>query len=174
VNALLHVAGRGEGPAEPVAAVRQARCKLAVAAQRPNARLALRLIRTYALPSLGGLRVDRVRPAHVEAILDAATAKGLAPRTVRQVRAALSSAFSTAARWGLVAVNPVRATTSPTPAKPDLVTPTAAQLRGIADAAEGTPWAVPVLLAATTGCRQGEALALRWANVSRGDLGEGV
>lgn len=59
----------------------------------------------------------------------------------------------------------VRATRTPTPAKPELVTPTAAQLRQLADAAVGTPWEIPVLLAATTGCRLGESLGLRWARV---------
>ncbi len=123
------------------------------------------LLHRRVLPAIGSLRLDRVRPAHVQAVLDAATRGGSAPRTVAHLRAAVSSAFTMAVRWQLVVINPVRATTTPTPEAPRLVTPDVEQLRALADAAAGTPWAIPVVLATTTGARRGEILGLRWRDV---------
>ena len=73
--------------------------------------------------------------------------------------------FNAAVRWDLVTVNPVRATQAPTAQAPKLTTPNATELRGIIDAAVGTPWEMPVLLAATTGARRSEVLGLKWAHV---------
>jgi integrase len=111
------------------------------------------------------MRLDRVRPAHVQTVLDAATEAGLSPATVSKVRAALSSMFNMAVKWTLVASNPVRATSTPTIRAPKLTTPTAAQLRSLADAAVGTTWEIPVLLATTTGARRAEVLGFRWSRV---------
>lgn len=129
------------------------------------------LIGTHLLPHIGELRLDRVKPAHIQSAFDAMTQSGLAPRTVGQARAAVSSALQAALRWQLIEINPARATQAPTPQKPELVVPTASQLRGLIDAAEGTVWAVPVMLAATTGARRGEVLGLRWEHV---DLDRGT
>jgi integrase len=123
------------------------------------------LLRKHVLDSIGGLRLDRIRPAHCQAVLDALIDGGRAPRTVAHCRAAMSSAFQAALRWQLVSTNPVRATTTPTPERPKLTTPDAAQLRALAEAAVGTTWEIAVLLAATTGARRGEVLGLRWSDV---------
>lgn len=144
------------------------------AQDKPRARTRHRyaeLLRLHICPVIGGMRVDRVTPGSVQAALDAMTQKGSAPRTVQQARAATSSAFTAAARWGLVQYNVVRATDAPTAHRPDLVVPTAQQLRQLAAAAEGSPWAIPTLLATVTGARRSEVLGLTWEHV---DLDEGV
>jgi len=123
------------------------------------------LLRKHVLEFIGGMRLDRVRPAHCQTVLDALIDGGWAPRTVAHCRAAMSSAFQTALRWQLVSTNPVRATTTPTPERPKFTTPDAAELRALADAAVGTTWEIAVLLAATTGARRGEVLGLRWSYV---------
>jgi integrase len=43
--------------------------------------------------------------------------------------------------------------------------PTADHLVRLVEAAAGTMWEVPMLLSATTGARQGEVLAVRWADL---------
>jgi integrase len=93
------------------------------------------------------------------------TEAGLAPRTVANARAAMSSMFNAALRWQLVQINPVQATTAPTPQEPKLVTPDGRQLRRLIESAVGTTWEIPVLLAATSGARRAEILGLKWAQV---------
>jgi integrase len=123
-----------------------------------------RLILARVLPTVGRMETRKVRPAHIQAIVDA-YAHGGAPRTVAQLRAATSSMFQFDLRGGLVTVNPVRAPQTPTPQKPDLVTPSGVQLRELIEAAVGTKWEIAVLIAGTTGARRAETLAVKWANV---------
>ena len=115
--------------------------------------------------AIGHLRLERVRPAHVQAVIDAMSARGLAPRTVVQARAVLGHAMRQAVAWGLLTTNPVQAVRPPKPDRPRLEVPTAEQLLQLVGAAEGTQWEIPLLLAATTGARRGEVLAVRWADV---------
>jgi integrase len=70
-----------------------------------------------------------------------------------------------AVAWGLVTTNPAQAVRPPKPDRPRLEVPTAEQLLQLVGAAEGTSWEIPLLLAATTGARRGEVLAVRWADV---------
>ena len=57
---------------------------------------------------MGGTRLDRLRPAHIQKAMDGMTERGQSPASVVQARAALGSAMTTAVARGLVAVNPVR------------------------------------------------------------------
>ena len=123
------------------------------------------LMRDHILPSLGRMQLTKVRPGHVQAVLDEMTRKGRAGRTVSHARAAMSSAFTAAVRWQLVAINPVRASEAPAKKVLDLHVPTAAELVTLMNAARGTIWEVPMMLAATTGARRGEVAGLRWGNV---------
>jgi integrase len=129
-----------------------------------------RHIRTHVLPAIGKLEVRRVRVPDVQRILDKYGATR-APRTVAQLRAAISSMFAIAVRWDLVSVNPVRATSAPTPSKPKLTIPTAEQVDKLIEAAADGPFAIAVLLAARTGCRRSEVCALTWDGC---DLDRGV
>jgi integrase len=133
---------------------------------RPNSRRRYsELLHQRVVPFIGGMRLDRVRPAQVQTVLDAATEGGLSPSTVQKARAAMSSMFNAAVKWTLVAANPVRATSTPTICPPKLTTPTVAELRALADAAVGTTWEIPTLIATTTGARRAEVLGLRWSRV---------
>jgi integrase len=137
-----------------------------IGSTRPNSRRRYaELLHQRVVPLIGGMRLERIRPVHVQAVLDAATDAGLSPATVQKVRAAMSSMFNAAVKWTLVSSNPVRATSTPTIRAPKLTTPTAAQLRSLADAAVGTTWEIPTLLATTTGARRAEVLGLRWSRV---------
>lgn len=61
------------------------------------------------LPRLGDLRLDKVRPADVSAVLADMRAANLAPRTIQQARSVLSKAYNDATRGELVDRNPVTA-----------------------------------------------------------------
>lgn len=93
----------------------------------------------------------------------------LAPKTVRAVAGVVSAAFSRAVRWGLVEHNPVAHSDPPTVKKPHAVALSPEQQRLVIESASG-PWCIRAFLelAAATGCRRGELLALRWADIVEG------
>lgn len=123
------------------------------------------VVRDHIVPVIGALPLTSVRPAHVQQLLDAVAGKGLAPRSVIETRAILSSAFRQAVAWGLLTVNPVSAVRPPKSERRELAIPTTRQLVALMDAARGTAWEVPLLLPSTTGARRGEVLAVRWADI---------
>jgi integrase len=128
------------------------------------------LLRDHILPVLGGIRVADVRPAEVQITLDRMSEGGQSARSVIQARAVISGALKAAVDWQLIPLNPARAAKAPSPQRPALQVPSPEGLLALVRAAEGTPWAIPMLVACSTGLRRAEALALRWADL---DLGAG-
>lgn len=128
------------------------------------------LTRDHVLPVIGGMQLRSVRVGDVQRVLDAMTAKGLAPGTVSHCRGAMSAAFRQASRWELIAVNPVRDSEAPKNTPAEMRAPTPAELKKIIAAAIGTRFELAILLSATTGARRGEVLGLRWGGVDL-DLG---
>ncbi len=114
------------------------------------------IVRDHVLPVIGDLRIDRVRPAHVQRVLDEVAAKGLAVRSVVETRVVLSSAMRQAAAWGLIVANPVTAVRPPKGERKELAVPSAAQLVALLKVARGSTWEIPLVLATTTGARRSE------------------
>ncbi|MGH9119126.1 MAG: tyrosine-type recombinase/integrase [Acidimicrobiales bacterium] len=93
---------------------------------------------------------------------------GLKPRTVRYVHTILHAALKDAVRWRRLPMNPGDQSTPPSArsSKPPEMSVWSAQqlasfLERLADERYRWPW----LFLATTGCRRGEALGLRWKDV---------
>jgi integrase len=95
--------------------------------------------------------------------------RALSKKTVQNIAGVLSSAFKRAIKWGLVTTNPVSASEPPVPKKRRGIALTTAQLKMFIAAAT-TPWYLSTFLevAAGTGARRGEVLALRWADIVDG------
>jgi integrase len=93
----------------------------------------------------------------------------MAAKTVRAVAGVVSSAFSRAIRWGLVAQNPVTNSEPPVPKKRQMVALSVPELDVLTGAASG-PWCMATFLevAAALGARRGEVLALRWSDIVNG------
>ena len=96
-------------------------------------------------------------------------ARPLSSKTVRHIAGLVSSAFARAERWGLVAINPVKRSEPPVPKKRRGVALTPAQ-QFLAFASATGPWCMATFLevAAATGARRGEVLALRWSDIQDG------
>lgn len=122
-------------------------------------------VRDDITPVVGHVALTQLGPHHVEAVMDAMRARGLAPSNIVRARAVMSRAMRQALLWGLVSHNPVAATRPPRVPRPQLEVPDAAALRRLQAAAVGTPWEVAVLLATTLGARRGETLGLCWDDV---------
>jgi integrase len=96
-------------------------------------------------------------------------ARPLSRKTVRHVAGLVSSAFARAERWGLVTGNPVTRSEPPVPKKHRGIALTPAQQALVFESATG-PWCLATFLevAAATGARRGEVLALRWSDIQEG------
>jgi integrase len=122
------------------------------------------LLRVHILPRIGHVKLGKLRPVHVQSIIDAMVAEGAASASILQCHRVLSSALQQALRWQMVAINPCAAVRPPRPDRAPLRVPSADEIRAIVREAEGV-YSIPVLLAATTGMRRGEVLGLRWSEV---------
>lgn len=100
--------------------------------------------------------------------VERANTAGLKPRTVLYVHSILHAALKDAMRWNRVARNVADAATPP-PAgstkRGQHITWTSEQLRRFLDFIAGDRYLAPWIFLATTGCRRGECLGLRWADV---------
>lgn len=98
-------------------------------------------------------------------------ARPLSAKTVRNVAGIVSSAFTRAIRWGLVLANPVTNSEPPRPKRHLAIALTPTQQATVLESASG-PWCMRTYLqiAAASGCRRGELLALRWSDLADGGV----
>lgn len=151
------------------------------------------IIRTPLGPTLGKVRLDKFTPHEAErwlARLDKATSRPRTPRatkanpkpkpipgkplsqsTKRTAFAVLSLAMQSAVRDGLIPANPLAEVKRPRKSRAEVPVMSAAEVEALLAAAEGTQVEPLIVFVANTGCRIGEALALRWDDV---DLDNGT
>lgn len=128
-------------------------------------------VRTHLVPGLGGHRLDRLEPEHLERLYRRMVAEGSKPGNAHQVHRTIRTAIGEAHRRGYVSHN-VAALAKPPRVDAEEVEPyTVDEVRAILAAAEQMPnrarWAIALAL----GLRQGEVLGLRWSDV---DLSRGL
>ena len=121
--------------------------------------------------SIGRTVLAKLTPAQVERLYADRLAAGLSPTTVHQLHAVLHHALSDAVRKGILARNVCDLVDAPTPRRAQVQALTVEQSRALLEAATGDRLHALYVLALTTGLRQGELLALHWADV---DLESGV
>ncbi len=122
------------------------------------------LVRLHIVPEIGSLTLTRLSPQRLQKLY-ATKLETLSPTTVNHVHAVLHKALGTAVRWGLVNRNVADLVDAPRIAHFEIATLSAEQARTLIDAAHGDRLEALYVLAITTGLRQGELLALRWADV---------
>lgn len=124
-------------------------------------------IRRDIIPTIGSVPAAELRPSTIDRLYRSLVVGGLSPASVRQTHAILRRAFNQAVKWDWVDVNPVLRATPPRLAPRETTAPTVEQLAAIIeDAAAMNPqWPNLIGLAALTGMRRGEIVALRWADL---------
>jgi integrase len=132
-----------------------------------------RQIRLKILPRMGKRRVSKIRASDIDALYAELRTRGsesggpLEPASVRRIHIILHAAFAQAIKWGLIVVNPADAATPPS-LPPGRITPP--QPAALAEAMRlvdeyDVDFAMYVRLAATTGARRSQLIALRWSDV---------
>ncbi len=126
------------------------------------------------IPALGRYKLEALTGAIIQKAWadlmtcerkDGKRGNGLSPKTIRNCHGVLRSALETAVRHGHLARNPCLLADLPRAEKPEMALLDAEQITALLAAARGTSLYLPILLAATTGMRRGEILALRWSDV---------
>ncbi len=115
-------------------------------------------------PTLGRMPVLKVTTKTLTDLYGAHQARGLAPRSVYQIHACISSMFTQACRWGWRDSNPAQWAEPPSRPNTTPVVATPAEIRALIETAEQSrrpEYARAILVAATTGLRRAELCGLR-------------
>ncbi len=122
-------------------------------------------IKLYIGPVLGTVKLAALAPRDVERMTSGMVDRGLAPRTAAGCRTTLRKALADAQRDGLVGRNVAALARPPRVPGREVEYLDRAELRQLLDHAKDDPMGPLVILAASTGLRQGELLGLSWPDV---------
>ncbi len=140
------------------------------------------LMRLYVLPSLGAVKLTKLRPEHLQRLysqllehgrMDGGkpTGRPLSAKTVKTAHVCLHTALEQAVKWNLVPRNVAAIAEPPRVKRREMQSLTAEQVRAVLAAAGSGRLGTLIDVAVNTGMRQGELLGLRWADV---DLDTGI
>jgi len=134
----------------------------------------------YIAPELLAMNMTEITPLHLSRewtrllkcgghTRKSNTPRAMKPKTVRNIAGLVSSAFVRAIKWGLTTTNPVTHSDLPKVRKRIGMALLPSEQDRLTQCATG-PWCLPVFLdvAAATGARRGEVLALRWSDIRDG------
>lgn len=124
----------------------------------------LSIARNHLLPTLGKKKLMDLKPVHIDHLLARKIEEGLAPSTVRRIRAVLAQALDQAMRWGYVGRNVAALSRSPKVPRKEGRTLTPDEARAFLEAIRGHRNEALYALMLSAGLRRGEALGLKWTD----------
>ncbi len=117
------------------------------------------------VPVLGQLPLKKLTAQDVQRLVNAKSEQGLAPRTVRYIRAVLRTALKQAVVWNLVERNAAQHVSLPRARKAELTVLNPEQARKFVAAAKKARNGPLFSVAMSVGLRVGEACGLRWLDI---------
>ena len=123
------------------------------------------LMELHVIPELGRTKLVKLTPDQIESLYQKKLDKGLKTGTVYNMGTTLGTALNAAVRKGLIVRSPASLAQRPRVQRKEVRVLTVEQLRTMLVAASGDRLEAVYYLAATTGMREGEILALRWEDV---------
>ncbi len=120
------------------------------------------VVRMHILPTLGPKKLVELTVSDVDKLLSKKADSGLAPSTVRRIRAVLAQCLDQAIRWELVLRNVATLSRSPKSVRKEGRTLSPDQARQFLETLKGHRNEALYALMLSTGLRRGEALGLLW------------
>lgn len=138
-----------------------------------------RFLNRAVIPRLGDRAVDKLRASDLDALYRELRSSGgqggrpLAPATVRRIHGIIHRALGQGVRWGWLSKNPAAQASPPRVPTPKINPPSPADVAKLIELAAERDAALAafLFLAAVTGARRSELVALQWADL---DLERGV
>lgn len=115
---------------------------------------------------LAELRPLDLQRLYSDLLQRAGSSRKLSGGTVLNLHLVITQALSQAVRWQLLAANPANGAQPPRPRRTEPHSVDQQTLGRLLHATAGTPLELPASLAAATGMRRGEILALRWSAIT--------
>jgi len=124
------------------------------------------MIRMHITPYLGGQRLDRLQPEHLEELYNALIEKGLSPTSVLRVHRIISRALKVAMQRQRIHRNVATLVDAPAQRRSEVATAlTLEEATAVLHAARGLRNEARWTVALALGLRQSEALALQWKDI---------
>ena len=141
-----------------------------------------RYVKNHVVPVLGSVKLKRLTPQHVQRLHAIKRDEGLSVASRRHIHVTLKKALNQAAAWGQIPSNPAAFVKPPKGVSydgqegpEDRIKPySESELTSILAAASGTRMHGLCALAAGSGLREQELLALSWSNVEAPKAGRGL
>jgi integrase len=121
--------------------------------------------KTWIIPTLGHVRLDRLTAADVNRLMLAMKEAGKADATRRNAYTTLRKSLDDAVLSGLLATNPAHKVSQPRARRQEARYLTTDEAARLLTGADGLRYASALRLILGTGLRRGEALALRWDDI---------
>jgi integrase len=139
-----------------------------------SARWYERILRDHVRATLGPMKITKIKPLHVQAVLNAArdvskakskVGKALAASSRKNLLVGMRAVFAWGVRMELIARNPATHVDTPKVAQREYPEFDPETLRSIFKAIDGTEFKVLAPFALLTGARRGEVAALHWQDI---------
>lgn len=123
-------------------------------------------VNKHLIPGIGAHRIDRLRPEHLEKLYARMIAGGLKPGTAHLVHRTVRAALNEAVRRRHLVENPATIAKAPRVEEEEIVPFTVDEAQRIMATAGGMRNGARFIVALTLGLRRGEALGLRWSDLT--------
>jgi integrase len=129
------------------------------------------IVQLHVVPVVGNVKLTKLAPEHLRRVYRTAREKGLSNQTCLHLHRALHTALQYGVREErILTENVASRVKAPAVEKSELTPMNREQIRFLIEVAKDTRLGIPIALAAVTGLRRGELLAVRWQHV---DLDKG-
>ena len=125
----------------------------------------------YILEELGHIKLEELKPMHLQTFYNKCSKKGLSNKTILYFHRIIHCALKQAMKWQFIIRNVADCVDTPKPEKYKPLVLTSKETIELINVISNTDIYIPVIIAIYTGMRRGEILGLTWNNI---DLEQGT